>query len=62
MRQSIKNAVILGLGAFFITNQIPCAFELSVATFEVLYIISPYTFDRFLIGAQPKPPSPPQTV
>lgn len=48
MRQSFKNAVILGLGAFFITNHIPCAFELSVATFEILYILSPYTFNRLL--------------
>ncbi len=48
MRISFNNALILGMGAFFITNQIPCAFELSVATFEVLYIISPYTFDRLL--------------
>jgi hypothetical protein len=48
MRTSIKNAVILGLGAFFITNQIPSAFELSVAMFELLYILSPYTFDRLL--------------
>lgn len=64
MRQSVKNAFILGLGAFFITNQIPCAFELSVATFEVLYIISPYTFDRFLVSPKPKtpPPSSPQPV
>lgn len=48
IRQSFKNAVLLGIGAYFITSQIPSAFELSVATFEVLYIISPYTFDRFL--------------
>lgn len=51
MRGSFKNAVILGLGAFFLTNQIPCAFELSVAMFEVLYMLSPYTFDRILIRA-----------
>ena len=51
MEQSFKNAVILGIGAFLITNQIPCAFELSVATFEVLYILSPYTFDKLLIRA-----------
>lgn len=44
MRQSFKNAVILGLGAFFITNNIPSAFELSVTTFEVMYMIYPYTF------------------
>jgi hypothetical protein len=48
MRVSMKNAIILGAGAFLITNNIPCAFELSVAMFEVLYIISPYTFDRIL--------------
>jgi len=56
MRGSFKNAILLGGGAFFITNQIPCAFELSVATFEVLYILSPYTFDKILIraGAQVK--------
>jgi hypothetical protein len=51
MKVSFKNAVILGLGAFFITNQIPCAFELSVATFEFLYILAPYTFDKLLIRA-----------
>lgn len=54
MEQSFKNAVILGIGAFLITNQIPCAFELSVATFEVLYILSPYTFDKVLVSAGAK--------
>jgi hypothetical protein len=44
MRQSLKNGIILGLGAFFITNNIPSAFELSVTTFEVMSIIYPYTF------------------
>lgn len=48
MRQSTKNAFILGLGAFFITNNIPSAFELSVTTFEIMYMIYPYTFGRFL--------------
>jgi len=44
MRQSLKNAIVLGLGAFFVTNNIPSAFELSVTTFEVMYMIYPYTF------------------
>ena len=44
MRQSFKNGIILGLGAFFITNNIPSAFELSVTTFEIMSIIYPYTF------------------
>ena len=49
IRQTARNAVFLGLGAYLITNQIPCAFELSVATFELLYILSPYTFDKLLV-------------
>jgi len=48
MKQSFQNALILGAGAYFITSQIPSAFELSVAVFEVLYILSPYTFDLLL--------------
>jgi len=62
MRQSLKNGLILGVGAFFITNQIPCAFELSVATFEVLYILSPYTFDRFLVKAKPPVTPSPENI
>lgn len=56
MKGSFRNALLLGAGAFLLTNQIPCAFELSVASFEVLYILSPYTFDKILIraGAQTK--------
>jgi len=57
MRTSFKNAILLGAGAFLITNQIPCAFELSVAMFELLYIIAPYTFDAFLYR-KPKTPPP----
>ncbi len=48
MRQSLKNALFLGIGAYLVTSQIPSAFELSVATFEVLYILSPYSFDLLL--------------
>ena len=44
MGQSFKNAIILGIGAFLITNNIPSAFELSILVFEVMYIIYPYTF------------------
>lgn len=50
MRQSFKNGLILGTGAYLVTNHIPCAFELSVATFELLYILSPFTFDRLLVS------------
>jgi len=44
----------LGIGAYFVTNQIPAAFELSVATFEAIYIVSPYSFDLILKSAQAK--------
>lgn len=54
MQNSLKNAIILGIGAFLITNQIPSAFELSVATFEVIYMISPYTFDLIIKSAKEK--------
>ncbi len=44
MRDTFRNAFIIGLGAFFLTNKIPSAFELSVITFEIMYMIYPYTF------------------
>jgi len=61
MRQSLKNASILGIGAYVVTSQIPSAFELSVATFEVLYILSPYTFDLILKKSTSKIISTPKT-
>ncbi|MBU4210630.1 hypothetical protein KKC08_01515 [Patescibacteria group bacterium] len=48
LSNSFRNAVILGIGAYVVTSQIPSAFELSVLVFEVLYILSPYTFDLIL--------------
>lgn len=56
MQNSFKNALILGVGAYLITNHIPCAFELSIATFEFIYIISPITFD--LIVPRSRKPAP----
>jgi len=55
MRNSLKNALILGAGAFFLTNNIPSAFELSVATFEIMYMIYPYTLGRLVtLGSRVK--------
>lgn len=55
MQTSFKNALILGAGAFFITNQIPSAFELSVAMFEVMYMVYPYTFGKIVsLGSRVK--------
>ncbi len=50
IRNSVKNAIYLGLGAFFVTNQIPSAFELSVATFELIIFLSPYTLDKLILN------------
>jgi hypothetical protein len=46
---SLKNATLVGLGAYFITNQIPCAFELSIFTLEIISWLSPFTLDRMLL-------------
>ena len=48
LSNTLRNAFILGIGAYVVTSQIPAAFELSVLTFEILYILSPYTFDLIL--------------
>jgi hypothetical protein len=49
MLSSLRNAFFIGLGAFFITNQIPSAFELSIFTFELISLSSPLTFDRVIL-------------
>lgn len=51
-KNSLKNAVFIGLGAFFITNQIPCAFELSIFVFEIISFFSPLTLDRLILRTQ----------
>lgn len=63
MQQSFKNAVILGLGAFFITNNIPSAFELSITVFEIMYFIYPYTFGKIIKRTEkPAPAELPVTL
>ena len=63
MGQSFKNAIILSLGAFFITNNIPSAFELSVTTFEVMDMIYPYTFGLIIKkNNQKDPPQPVENI
>lgn len=49
-KESLRNAVLIGLGAFFITNQIPCAFELSIFTLEVISWLSPFTLDKLILS------------
>ncbi len=55
-KQTFQKALFLGAGAFFITNQIPCAFELSIFTFEVISILSPLTIDRLILKVPVKKP------
>jgi hypothetical protein len=56
-RETLRSSIILGLGAFFITNQIPCAFELSIFTFELIAILSPFTLDKLIVKTAQPPPS-----
>lgn len=48
-KTNLFNATLIGLGAFFITNLIPSAFELSIFTFELIAILSPFTLDKFVL-------------
>jgi hypothetical protein len=52
-KNSLRNASLLGLGAFFITNQIPSAFELSIFTLEIISWFAPFTIDKIILKANP---------
>ena len=49
LKDTFFTAGIVGLGAFFITNQIPSAFELSIFTLEVISLAAPFTIDRLVL-------------
>lgn len=49
--ETIRSAVLVGLGAFYVTNLIPCAFELSVFTLELISMLSPLTLDRMILSS-----------
>lgn len=49
-KETMLSAVAVGLGAFYITNHIPSAFELSVFTLEVISLASPVTLDRAILN------------
>jgi hypothetical protein len=44
-RVSIRNGLVLGFFAFWITRLMPCSHDLSVLSFEACYVLSPITFD-----------------
>ena len=50
-KESLQVASFVGLGAFFITNQIPSAFELSIFTLEMISLFSPLTLDRIILSS-----------
>lgn len=60
LKETLKNATLIGLGAFFITNHIPSAFELSIFTLEIISLASPLTLDRIILGSMDKKNQPPQ--
>lgn len=47
--QSVFDSSVVGLGAYFITNQIPSAFELSIFTLEIISLFSPLTLDKLIL-------------
>lgn len=60
VKQTLFSATIVGLGAYYITNHIPCAFELSIFTFEIISWISPLTLDKAILSSpiSKKTPAP----
>lgn len=50
INRSFKNGFFLALFAYFLTHLMPCSHDLSVLSFEFIYIIAPYTIDRLVIS------------
>lgn len=53
-KDSVFSAILIGLGAYFITNHIPSAFELSIFTLEIISLSSPFTLDKMILKHQAK--------
>jgi hypothetical protein len=60
--QSVLDSALVGLGAFFITNQIPSAFELSIFTLEIISLFSPLTLDRAIRRFKNRLTTPPAST
>jgi hypothetical protein len=58
LAESLRSATVVGLGAFFITNHIPSAFELSIFTLEIVSWLSPLTLDRIILRGEPRYEAP----
>lgn len=48
MRESVKNGLMLGLFALWVTRLMPSSHDLSVLAFEACYVLSPITFDKLI--------------
>jgi hypothetical protein len=48
LRNSIRNGILLGVSAFWVTRLMPCSHDLSVLAFEACYVLSPVTFDLLI--------------
>jgi hypothetical protein len=55
-KNTLFTATIVGLGAFYITNHIPSAFELSIFTLEVISLAAPFTVDKLVFKNIPIKP------
>lgn len=51
VKETLFSATLIGLGAYYITNHIPCAFELSIFTLEIISWISPFTLDKIILSS-----------
>lgn len=49
-KETTRSAVVIGLGAYFITRFIPSAFELSIFTLEVISFLAPFTIDKLIFS------------
>ena len=57
MRGTVKNAIMLGLFAVWITRLMPSSHDLSVLAFEACYVLSPITFDLLIPKKKQKSPA-----
>lgn len=62
LTDSLRSATVVGLGAYFITNHIPCAFELSIFTLEIISWLSPLTLDKLILKTKTNANQPKEEV
>lgn len=48
MKITIRNSIFLCLLTYWLTHMFPCSHDLSVLSFEAIYFLSPFTFDKLV--------------